>query len=147
MVLLGPSGCGKTTLLRIIAGLEQADAGSVPGRSEPAGVPVHQRALAWYSRITPCSRTKTWPTTWPLACACTGVDAEAQAARVAEVLALVGLAGFEDRTVHELSGGEQQRVALARALAPAPRLLLLDEPLGALDRALRERLMVDLRDF
>src|SRR5581483_4286334 len=66
--------------------------------------------------------------------------------RVAETLALVNLPGFERRRVNELSGGEQQRVALARALAPSPRLLMLDEPLGSLDRALRERLIVDLHD-
>jgi thiamine transport system ATP-binding protein len=74
----------------------------------------------------------------------TGVKGEAQRARVADVLALVGLSGFEPRSVSTLSGGEQQRVALARALAPQPRLLMLDEPLGALDRDLRDRLLDDL---
>src|SRR5262249_53365824 len=69
------------------------------------------------------------------------------AARVQEVLALVGLAGYESRSIASLSGGEQQRVALARALAPSPRLLMLDEPLGSLDRSLRERLTVELRDL
>jgi thiamine transport system ATP-binding protein len=75
------------------------------------------------------------------------VPAAQAASRASELLTLVGLAGYEHRRVTELSGGEQQRVALARALAPAPRLLMLDEPLGSLDRALRERLMVELRDL
>ena len=68
-------------------------------------------------------------------------------ARVAEMLTLVGLAGYDQRRVYDLSGGEQQRVALARSLAPGPRLLMLDEPLGSLDRALRERLLVDIRNI
>jgi ABC-type Fe3+/spermidine/putrescine transport system ATPase subunit len=146
LVLLGPSGCGKTTLLRIIAGLETADAGQVLLDGEDlTKVPVHQRGFGFvfqdyalfphknvYDNVAFGLRMHNWPE-------------EKMRARVEQVLELVGLAGFDERSIHDLSGGEQQRVALARSLAPAPRLLLLDEPLGALDRALRERLMLDLR--
>lgn len=148
LCLLGPSGCGKSTLLRIIAGLETPDSGTVAFAGQDlASVPAHLRNfglmfqdyalfphrnvaenVAFGPRMRDWSRAET-------------------DARVREMLALVGLSGYETRSVTELSGGEQQRVALARSLAPDPRLLMLDEPLGALDRSLREQLMNDLRDI
>jgi ABC-type Fe3+/spermidine/putrescine transport system ATPase subunit len=146
LCLLGPSGCGKTTLLRIIAGLESADNGQVllEGRNL-TGVPVHKRDIGFmfqeyalfphkdvYGNVAFGLRMARLPR----------VEIEQ---RVQEALTLVGLSGFSRRAVHELSGGEQQRVALARSLAPRPRLLMLDEPLGSLDRALRERLVNELR--
>jgi ABC-type Fe3+/spermidine/putrescine transport system ATPase subunit len=148
VVLLGPSGCGKTTLLRIIAGLEQKDGGQLllNGRSLDS-LPVHQRGFGFvfqdyalfphmntFQNVAFGLRMLNW-------------DRAEVVERVNQVLNLVGLGGFSKRSIHELSGGERQRVALARSLAPSPRLLLLDEPLGALDRALRERLMVELRDI
>ena len=144
--LLGASGSGKSTILRIIAGLEQADSGDVcwDGQSI-VGTATHQRNfglmfqdyalfphLNVFENVAFGLQMKRWP------------KAEI-APRVDEVLGQVNLAGFARRRVTELSGGEQQRVALARALAPRPRLLMLDEPLGALDRALRESLLDELR--
>ena len=93
----------------------------------------------------PSSRTETWPQNVAFGLRMQGQGSEAVRARVRELLELVGLPGAEDRPVAQLSGGEQQRVALARALAPRPRLLMLDEPMGSLDRALRERLPEELR--
>lgn len=146
LCLLGPSGCGKTTLLRVIAGLETADSGTVSfdGR-DMAGMPPHERefgmmfqdfALFPHKNVTGNVAFGLRMHNWP---------ADRIQARVAEMLELVDLADRGERDISQLSGGEQQRVALARALAPRPRLLMLDEPLGALDRALRERLMVDVR--
>lgn len=148
LALLGPSGSGKTTLLRIVAGLERADEGDVHLQGQNlAEVAVHERGFGMVfqdyalfphknvaENVAFGLRMRQWPR-------------ERARARVHDLLALVGLEGFEERAVYELSGGEQQRVALARALAPEPRLLLLDEPLGALDHALRERLLGELRQI
>ena len=146
VVLLGPSGCGKTTLLRIIAGLEEMDNGrlSLDGQ-DLTPIPVHQRGLGMVFQDYALFPHKNVFANVAFGLRMLGTERPSIAERVAQVLDLVGLAGFGERPIHELSGGEQQRVALARSLAPAPRLLLLDEPLGALDRALRERLMLDLR--
>ena len=144
--LLGPSGCGKTTMLRIVAGLEHADGGDVRinGNSIMA-TPVHQRDFglmfqdfALFPHMNVAENVGFGLRMRPVA------DDQQ---RVDEVIRLVGLAGFEQRDVGELSGGERQRVALARSLAPRPRLLMLDEPLGSLDAALRTRLVVELRQI
>ncbi|MCB9422157.1 MAG: ABC transporter ATP-binding protein [Ardenticatenaceae bacterium] len=146
VVLLGPSGCGKTTLLRIIAGLEQADNGRIHLHdSDLTQIPVHQRGFGMVFQDYALFPHKNVFDNVAFGLKMLGWERPSIEERVQQVLSLVDLAGFGQRPIHELSGGEQQRVALARSLAPAPRLLLLDEPLGALDRALRERLMLDLR--
>ena len=144
--LLGPSGSGKSTLLRIIAGLEEAESGSVLWKGQSlANTPAHQRKfglmfqdyalfphrnvaenIAFGLRMQNRSKTD--------------IDR-----LVKDALKTIDMIDFAERKVTELSGGEQQRVALARALAPEPRLLMLDEPLGALDRSLREQLSQELR--
>ncbi len=145
VALLGPSGCGKSTLLRAVAGLEPPAAGRVSwSGADLAGVPVHRRGFGLVfqdGQLFP-HRNVAGNVAFGLRMRRTP-RVQAQA-RVAELLDLVGLAGYEARKSTELSGGEAQRVALARALAPRPRLLLLDEPLSALDRALREQLALDL---
>jgi len=145
VALLGPSGSGKSTLLRAICGLEPLSGGKVllDGR-DLLGTPVHERnfGLMFQDYVLFPQRDVRGNVAFGLemrGAARTTIDE-----RVDEVLALVGLSGFASRPITELSGGEQQRVAMARALAPTPRLLMLDEPLGALDRALRERLLDDL---
>ena len=144
--LLGPSGSGKSTLLRAVAGLEVPGAGRVSWDGEDlAGVPVHRRrfGLMFQDHALFPHRDVLGNVKFGLRAA--GVSAEARDARAQAALVRVGLEGFAHRRVRELSGGEQQRVALARALAPEPRLLMLDEPLGSLDRELRERLVAELR--
>jgi ABC-type Fe3+/spermidine/putrescine transport system ATPase subunit len=148
--LLGPSGCGKSTLLRIVAGLEQPDGGRLLLHGEDLlGVPVHRRnfGLMFQEFALFPHRTVFENIAFGLRMAPTGQRPnEAQIRqRVGEMLALVNLEGYGDRSIFALSGGERQRVALARSLAPNPRLLMLDEPLGSLDRALREALMTELR--
>jgi ABC-type Fe3+/spermidine/putrescine transport system ATPase subunit len=151
--LLGPSGSGKTTLLRIIAGLERAKRGRVILDDEDlTGVPTHQRGIVLMFQEYALFPHKTVAENVAF-----GLKYQASRntqhatrhrdeieSRVESMLSLISLSGFADRDVSELSGGERQRVALARSLAPEPRLLLLDEPLGALDRNLRERLMEEL---
>lgn len=144
--LLGPSGCGKTTLLRCLAGLEQPDRGSIVfDRQSLIGIPVHQRDLGFMFQelaLFPHMNVRK-----NVAFGLKMKHVEAPDTRVQEVLQLVGLADFGDRDTSQLSGGERQRVALARSLAPNPRLLMLDEPLGALDAALRSRLVLELRQI
>lgn len=146
LCLLGPSGCGKTTLLRIVAGLETADEGTVrfDGRDMSA-VPPHERDFGMMFQDFALFPHRNVFDNVAFGLRMRRLPAGQIAERVDAMLKLVDLVGFETREIGQLSGGEQQRVALARALAPGPRLLMLDEPLGALDRALRERLMVEVR--
>lgn len=146
LCLLGPSGCGKTTLLRLIAGLDRPDTGSVffAGRNI-SNVPPHQRDFGLMFQDFALFPHKNVAQNVAF-----GLQMKQEAhieSQVKRMLDRVGMAGFEDRDISNLSGGERQRVALARSLAPNPRLLMLDEPLGALDRALRERLMLEIRQI
>lgn len=143
--LLGPSGSGKSTLLRLVAGLEQPDSGRIVfGGRDLAGVPAQHRnfgvvfqdfALFPHLNVGRNVAFGLVERRWPR---------ERIRERVHELLDLVGLTGLADRRVQQLSGGQQQRVALARALAPAPAMLLLDEPLSNLDANLRESLTGEL---
>ncbi|MBS41828.1 MAG: ABC transporter [Nocardioides sp.] len=147
--VLGPSGCGKSTLLRVVAGLERPDTGRVRWDDRDlARVPTHKRGFALmfqdgqlFAHLTVAANVAY---ALKVARRRARVGRRGRAARVEELLALVGLEGFGHRLPASLSGGERQRVALARALAGSPRLLLLDEPLSALDTGLRERLAGDL---
>jgi ABC-type Fe3+/spermidine/putrescine transport system ATPase subunit len=144
--LLGPSGCGKTTLLRIVAGLEVADEGQITFDGLPlVGVAVHRRGFGLMFQDFALFPHKDVRANVAFGLRMQDLPKSQIEQRVAEVLDLVGLSGYEQRRVYDLSGGEQQRVALARSLAPGPRLLMLDEPLGSLDRALREELLNELR--
>jgi thiamine transport system ATP-binding protein len=146
VALLGPSGCGKSTLLRVIAGLHLPDAGGVAWNGEDlAGVPPHRRGIGLVFQDLQLFPHKDVAANVAFGLRMQGQGRAAIESRVAELLALVDLPGFDRRRVATLSGGEAQRVALARALAPEPRVLLLDEPLGALDRDLHDRLAVDVR--
>ena len=149
-VLLGPSGCGKTTTLRMIAGFERPDAGSVAiggttvaGAGAGAWVPPERRQigvvfqqLALFPHLDVGGN---------VGYGLRGLDRRDRQARVAELLAVVGLAGYESRYPDQLSGGQAQRVALARALAPRPQVVLLDEPFSSLDVSLRGELRTEVR--
>ncbi|GAA1728420.1 hypothetical protein GCM10009809_25000 [Isoptericola hypogeus] len=147
VALLGPSGCGKSSLLRAVAGLEPLAGGSVAFDGEDlAGVPVHRRGFGLLFQDGQLFPHRDVGRNVAYGLEAQGVPRAERAERVAELLDAVGLAGYAQRSVATLSGGQKQRVALARSLAPRPRLLLLDEPLSALDRRLRERLAVDVRE-
>ncbi len=146
LALLGPSGCGKSTLLALIAGLETPEAGDVRWQGNSLiQVPAHRRNFGLMFQDYLLFPHQTVAQNVGFGLKMHGHTKAKITARVQEALRLVGMEGFENRDVNTLSGGEQQRVALARALAPRPRLLMLDEPLGALDRPLRERLLEELR--
>ncbi|MFE5632086.1 ABC transporter ATP-binding protein [Streptomyces sp. NPDC056543] len=144
--VLGPSGSGKSTLLRAVAGLQALDGGRVLlDGTDLTGVPAHRRGVGLMFQDHQLFPQRDVGGNVAFGLRMHGVERAERDARVRELLELVGLPGASGRAVAALSGGEQQRVALARALAPRPRLLMLDEPLGQLDRGLRERLVVELR--
>lgn len=146
LALLGPSGCGKSTLLAIIAGIESPDHGQIFwDGSQLDDVPPHRRGFGLMFQDYVLFPHMNVYENVAFGLKMSGMDRDTIQVRVLETLELVGLVGFGARDVNSLSGGEQQRVALARSMAPRPGLLMLDEPLGSIDRTLRERLMVDLR--
>ena len=148
MTLLGPSGCGKTTLLRTISGFEELDSGEVYiGGESVSGVPPYRRPVntvfqnyALFPHLSVSGNVA-----YGLEVA--GVERGKREQRVSEALERVGLSGFEQRKPAQLSGGQQQRVALARAIINQPKLLLLDEPLSALDRNLRQSMQLELKSL
>ncbi len=146
VALLGESGSGKSTLLSIIAGLETADRGQVLWDGADVGnMPIHQRGFGLMFQDYALFPHRDVYGNVAFGLQMAGTQADETRQRVQQALAMVELDGFDDRDVAQLSGGEQQRVALARALAPEPRLLMLDEPLGSLDKNLRGQLVASLR--
>jgi putrescine transport system ATP-binding protein len=144
--LLGPSGCGKSTLMRILAGFEGADAGRVLiDGVDQAASPAHLRPVNMMFQSYALFPHLTVGGNIAFGLKQMGMERAAIATRVGEMLELTQLNGFEDRKPGQLSGGQQQRVALARALARKPKVLLLDEPLAALDRKLRKETQGELK--
>lgn len=148
LCLLGPSGSGKTTLLRVLAGLEQEESGVIifDGR-DLRDVPPHRRRIGMMFQEYALFPHKTVRQNIAFGLEMQKLPVAEQDERIVSMLELVGLGGFGERRIDQLSGGERQRVALARSLAPEPQLLLLDEPLGSLDRTLRDRLTGEIRSI
>ena len=147
VAVMGPSGCGKTTLLRAVAGLQDLDTGTVSwDGSDLREVPPHQRGFGLMFQDYALFPHLNVQGNVEFGLRMHGMPKPQRDNRVAEMLETVGLDAYGERMVHELSGGEQQRVALARTLAPSPRLILLDEPIGSLDRTLREHLIAEMRE-
>jgi thiamine transport system ATP-binding protein len=148
VVVLGPSGCGKSTLLRSIAGLEPLQSGRIMWDDRDlTNRPPHERRFGLVFQDYALFPHRDVARNVEFGLRMDRVPAATRQSRVHQVLELVGLQGYEHRRVATLSGGEQQRVALARALAPSPRFVMFDEPLGALDRVLRDRLLDELREL
>jgi len=146
--LLGPSGSGKSTLLRLIAGLEEPESGTISWDGQDLSLlPVHRRQFGLMFQDYALFPHRNVAENVAFGLRMQGLPPAEIQQRVSEALERVNLGQFSGRRVTDLSGGEQQRVAFARALAPRPRLLMLDEPLGALDRTLREQLLLDLREL
>ena len=146
--LLGASGSGKSTLLRAIAGLEPVKSGRViMGGHDITRVPTHKRGIGMVFQRGELFPHRNVGRNIAYGLEMAGVPRRDRVERVEELLELVGLAGYAERPIDTLSGGQAQRVALARTLAPRPGLVLLDEPLSALDKKLRERLAVDVRSI
>jgi putative spermidine/putrescine transport system ATP-binding protein len=146
LVLLGPSGCGKTTMLRIIAGLELPDAGGkvLFDGKDMTPVPIERRNVGMVFQSYALFPNMTVADNIGYGLKIRGIPREERVSRVTELIALTNIIGLENRRIDQLSGGQRQRVALARAVAIRPGILLLDEPLTALDAALRDRLRAEL---
>lgn len=146
LVLLGPSGCGKTTMLRIIAGLELPDPGGkiLFDDKDVTSVAIERRNVGMVFQSYALFPNMTVADNIAYGLKIRGVGKNERAVRVAELVTLTNITGLENRRIDQLSGGQRQRVALARAVAIRPRILLLDEPLTALDAALRDRLRGEL---
>ncbi|QCK85691.1 ABC transporter ATP-binding protein [Phreatobacter aquaticus] len=143
VALVGPSGCGKTTVLKILAGLHDADGGTVSiGNGRTAFEPGRDVGMVFQQALLLKWRTILENVLLPADIL--GLPAKAAKARAHDLLAMVGLAGFEDKYPYELSGGMQQRAAIARALVHDPKLILMDEPFGALDALTRERMNLEM---
>lgn len=146
VAVMGPSGCGKTTLLRAIAGLQGLNEGTISwDELNLRDTPPHARGFGMMFQDYALFPHLNVARNVEFGLRMRGISAADRITRAQSILETVGLAGYADRPIHELSGGEQQRVALARTLAPSPRLVLLDEPIGALDRNLREHLITEMR--
>src|SRR5690606_36548111 len=144
--LLGPSGSGKTTVLRMIAGFLQPDAGTIAIAGRPVqAVPPYQREIGMVFQSYALFPHMTVYGNLAFGLSVRGVPKAEIQRRVREMLELVRLPGIENRRPHQLSGGQQQRVALARALITNPKVVLLDEPLAALDKRLREEMQIELK--
>ncbi len=148
VAILGPSGCGKSTLLRVIAGLEQPDSGRVLwDDTDITDTPVHLRDFGLMFQTFALFPHRTVGQNVAFGLEMDDVPAPERQRRVREALEWVGMADMADRKIDGLSGGEKQRVALARTLSPRPRLVMLDEPLGSLDRLIRDRLLHEIRQL
>jgi len=146
IALLGPSGCGKTTALRLVAGLEDADGGQVVvGGKDVTGLPTNKRDMGMVFQAYSLFPHMTARQNVAFGLRLRGVGTKERKQQAGDMLDLVGLSAQADRYAHQLSGGQQQRVALARALAIRPKVLLLDEPLSALDAKVRGQLRDEIR--